>query len=93
MLHKEQGLQVVCINSNAGAAPEDVRKHAAEFKIALPVLLDSEQRVADSLARAARLKSSYWTRSGSSATTVASTIVSATPIRTTSPAGGTWKLP
>ena len=47
--HKEQGLQVVCINSNAGAAPEDVRKHAAEFKIAVPVLLDSEQRVADSL--------------------------------------------
>ncbi len=47
--HQDQGVQVICINSNMGAAPDEVRKHASEFKLTLPVLLDSQQRVADSL--------------------------------------------
>jgi len=45
----KQGLQVIGINSNAGVTQEELRKHAEEFKTAMPVLLDSEQRLADRL--------------------------------------------
>jgi peroxiredoxin len=44
-----KGLQILAINANAGDSPEAVRKHAEEFKIAFPVLLDGRQTLADAL--------------------------------------------
>ncbi len=47
--YEKQGLQVVGINSNAGTTPAEIRDHAAEYKVQLPVLLDADQRVANLL--------------------------------------------
>jgi peroxiredoxin len=43
------GLQVIGIQSNAGLTRDEIAAHAKEYKVAFPVLLDSEQRVADLL--------------------------------------------
>ncbi len=47
--HAKQGLQVIGVNSNAGITHKDLREHAEEYKVNMPVLLDAEQRLADRL--------------------------------------------
>lgn len=45
----ERGLQIVGVNASAGDTREKIAVHAAEFKIAFPVLCDARQSVADIL--------------------------------------------
>lgn len=47
--YAQSGVQVVGIHSNAGITADDVRNHSREYRVEFPTLLDSEQRVADSL--------------------------------------------
>ncbi len=42
-------LQVIGVNANAGDSLEAIAKHASEFQIKFPVLLDPEQKLADGL--------------------------------------------
>ncbi len=42
-------LQVIGVNANAGDSPEAIKKHAEDFQIKFPVLLDPEQKLADGL--------------------------------------------
>lgn len=45
----ERGLQIVGVNASAGETREKIAAHAAEFKMAFPVLCDARQSVADIL--------------------------------------------
>jgi len=45
----ESGLQIIGLQSNAGITGEDIAKHAEEFKVPFPVLLDADQTVANML--------------------------------------------
>ncbi len=45
----DSGLQIIGINSNAGVTQADIAKHAKEFNVSFPVLLDADQTVADML--------------------------------------------
>ena len=45
----DQGFQILGINSNAGVTIEDLKKHAEEFDVQFPVLLDADQSVANML--------------------------------------------
>ena len=47
--YPEKGLQFLAINSQAGDSPEQIAAHAAEYKIAFPVLCDPRQAAADIL--------------------------------------------
>ena len=45
----DSGLQIIGINSNAGVTQADIAKHAEEFDVSFPVLLDADQAVAGML--------------------------------------------
>lgn len=45
--YRDSGLAVLCVNANEGDTAEKIATHATEFAVALPVLADPKQRVAD----------------------------------------------
>lgn len=45
--YSKQGVQFLAINAHAGDAPAQIAAHAAEFKLAFPVLCDPRQSAAD----------------------------------------------
>ncbi|MBY0587367.1 redoxin domain-containing protein [bacterium] len=44
-----QGVQVLGVNSNFGDDAETIKKHAADFQVTFPVLIDAEQKLASGL--------------------------------------------
>ena len=47
--YSQRGLQVVGINSNTGTTAAELTEHRREYKLTIPILADSAQRVADRL--------------------------------------------
>ena len=45
--YAKQGVRIIGINPNLSDSTADIRTHVKKFKITFPVLIDSEQRVAD----------------------------------------------
>jgi peroxiredoxin len=47
--YAEQGVQFIAVNPNPGDTAEEIAKHAEEYKLSLPVWIDKDGRVAQTL--------------------------------------------